>query len=288
MSAEPAVSVWSTPRAASQPPRPSARSTAVRLGGAILALLGVGAVAYALTLRLGGIDSSALARYRPAPLATPAPSATPLPLDVVANRALPSVVTIQVETSQGEEFGTGWLLDRGGDFVTNYHVIARRNSLRILDNRNAVHDATVMGFSIPEDVAVIRSADGFRGDPLTAASASDPPVPEAVIVLASSRATGQPDRTLETLDRLHQPVPVQADTDVNPAEGGEIVYSDMMVLRDHRIFRGNSGGPVLDAYGHVVGVVTLASQSTPQAFAIPIGRVIDELLAFAARPVPQG
>jgi len=282
------VNVWSTPRAAPQPPRGTARSGLTRLGAVIAVLIVIGVTAYAATVRFGGVDGSVLARYRPAPLTTPAPSATPLPLDVVANHALPSVVTIQVETSQGEEFGTGWLLDRSGDFVTNYHVIAKRNSLRILDSRNAVHDGVVMGFSVPEDIAVVRSADGFRGDPLTAAAPADPPVPEAVIVLASARATGQPDRTPETLDRLHQPVPVQADTDVNPVEGGEVVYSDMMVLRDHKIYRGNSGGPVLDAYGHVLGVVTLASQSTPQAFAIPIGRVIDELLAFAARPVPQG
>jgi S1-C subfamily serine protease len=198
------------------------------------------------------------------------------------------VVTVQSQTDQGEEFGTGWLLDKHGDFVTNYHVIEKGHSLRILDRRNTVHDGVIMGFSVQDDVAVIRALDGFAGDPLTIGPSTDPPVEEQVIVLASARATQQQsDQTTEVLVRLHQPIPVQSEADLG-AQNSQVVYADMMVLRGNRIYRGNSGGPVLDQYNRVVGIVTLASQSAPQAFAIPIGRVIDELYAFAARPSPGG
>jgi putative serine protease PepD len=263
---------------------PSRRSSLRTAVIAALAVAALSVIAFLITLRLTSVDESALARFRPPPLATPAESATALPLGVVAERALPSVVTIEVETDQGEEFGTGWLFDSKGDFVTNYHVIAKRNVVRIVDRRDTVHAADVVGQSVSEDIAVIRSRDGFHGDALTVDRAT-PPVPEPVVVLASRKATGQTDETYETLDRLHQPVPVQGDVDLTPgSDGGQIVYSDMMVLRDTKIYRGNSGGPVLDPRGRVVGIVTLASQSTPQAFAIPIGTVLADLVGFAARP----
>lgn len=235
---------------------------------------------FAATLRFAGVDRGALARFRPPPLVTPHPSLGAMPLDAVAAAALPSVVTVEVETPTGEEFGTGWLFDDLGDFVTNYHVVATRNSVRLLDRSATVHPAVVVGYSIPADVAVVRATDGVRGRPLPV-FVGDPPVPQQVVVLASGKATGEGDRILETLDRLHQPVPVQADVGSAPGAIGQAVYGDMMVLRDHRIFRGNSGGPVLDAFGRVLGIVTLASQSAPQAYAIPIGRVVDDLRALA-------
>jgi len=274
--------IWSPPPPTEPAVRPSRRPS-LRTAAVVLALAALSGIAFLITLRLTSVDESALARFRPVPLATPPAPAAVLPLNVVAERTLPAVVTIEVETDQGEEFGTGWLFDARGDFVTNYHVIAKRNLVRIVDRRGTVHDGEVVGYSVSEDIAVIRSHDGFAGDPLPVDRAT-PPIPEPVVVLASRKATGQADATDETLDRLHQPVPVQGDVDISPdGDGGQVVYSDMMVLRDNKIYRGNSGGPVLDARGRVIGIVTLASQSTPQAFAIPIGTVLADLQGFAAR-----
>jgi len=89
--------------------------------------------------------------------------------------------------------------------------------------------------------------------------------------------------TLETLAQVGQDVPIDR-TDVQPGSGSPATYHDMLELDGARIFQGNSGGPVLDADGKVIGIVTLASKSEPQAFAIPVARVLAELLSFAARP----
>jgi S1-C subfamily serine protease len=57
----------------------------------------------------------------------------------------------------------------------------------------------------------------------------------------------------------------------------------MLHLTGARIYEGNSGGPVLDAQGQVIGIVTLAaSTSAPDAYAIPISRVLTYLHAWVA------
>ena len=278
---------WPGPRPEAPEPTPERRTRTLEIALVLLVLFAVAMGSFAAAFRIGAVDTAALGRLRPEPLVTPAPSAVPLPLDQVAREALSRVVTVEVQTDQGEEFGTGWLLDNHGDFVTNYHVIARRHSVRIVDRRSRSHDGVVLGYSAPDDIAVIRSSDGFDAAPLIVAPRTDAPVPEPVVVLASGTATTHAESTLETLVRLHQPVPVATDPESQVGDSGQATYDDMMVLRDNRIYRGNSGGPVLDQLGRVVGIVTLASQSTAQAFAIPVGRVVDDLDAFAARPAPS-
>ena len=55
----------------------------------------------------------------------------------------------------------------------------------------------------------------------------------------------------------------------------------MLQLEGERIYEGNSGGPVLERLGQVVGILTLASPSSPDAYAIPISRVIGELTQWS-------
>jgi putative serine protease PepD len=264
------------------------RSPAATMAATFLALLAVLGAAFAVGYRSASLAPQVVSRFLPGPFATPTSALTPKPLSVVADRALSRVVTVQVVTSGGEEFGTGWVLDSRGDVVTNDHVIQGGTGIRLLDSRRIMHVGEVMGRDPAQDVAVIRSVDGLPGvgDPLPLATEGDAPHPEGVVVLASSKATNHGDRTVETLALLHQSIPVQGDGQAGPPGSGGETYEDMMVLHGSPIFRGNSGGPVLDAYGRVVGIVTLASQSTPQAFAIPIVRVAAELRRFAARTTP--
>ena len=249
----------------------------------VLALLVPLAVGY----RQAAISTDEISRLLPRNLASPTAEATIRPLSEVASSALGRVVTIETQTPDHQELGTGWLIDGKGDFVTNAHVVEGALSVRIRDRRNATHVGQIMGVDHEQDLAVVRSNDGFQGPPLTLGPPVDPPVPEQVIILASGRATGHEDQavTTETIARLHQDVPVRGNTEIDPSDASTVLYHDMIAMRGEMVFPGNSGGPVLDGYGKVIGIVTLASRSTPQAYAIPLtSAVVTELMAFASRP----
>ncbi|HZS13668.1 MAG TPA: serine protease [Candidatus Dormibacteraeota bacterium] len=281
--------VWGGPRSVPLP-QPVVAPVAVRprrwLLPALVALLVlVLVVPLVAGYRSATVGSDQIARQLPQSLTAPTATATAQPLADVANAALSRVVTIETQTPDHQELGTGWLLDTKGDFVTNAHVVEGALSVRIRDRRNATHVGAIMGVDHGQDIAVVRSLDGFQGQPLPLSAQTDPPVPSDVVVLASGRATGHDQTaTIETIARLHQDVPVRGNSEIDPSDTSTVLYHDMIAMRGNQVFPGNSGGPVMDAYGKVIGIVTLASKSTPQAYAIPVGRVSVELFGFAARP----
>jgi len=286
--------LWAGPRSTPLPPVPAPPGTSplgVRLQrwlvpGMLLVLVLSVLVPLLVSYHQSAVSTDEIGRLLPRALASPTASATVRPLPDVAAEALSRVVTIETQTPDHQELGTGWLLDNKGDFVTNAHVVEGALSVRIRDRRNATHVGQIMGVDHDQDVAVVRSLDGFNEKPLPLTTEAEPPVPEDVVVLASGRATGHVEETstVETIARLHQDVPVRGNAEIDPSDASTVLYHDMIAMRGHQVFPGNSGGPVLDGYGVVIGIVTLASRSTPQAYAIPIGRVSAELLAFAAKP----
>ncbi|TMD07058.1 MAG: trypsin-like peptidase domain-containing protein [Chloroflexi bacterium] len=277
------VSAWGL--AAVEPPG-RRRSVVSTVTAAALALMVVLGVAFAVGYRSASLAPQVVARFIPGPFATPTSSLVSQPLGTVADHAMSRVVTVEVQTSGGEEFGTGWVFDTHGDVVTNNHVIEGGSTIRLVDGGKQVHSGVVVGRDPAQDIAMVRSLDGLSVAPLPLATDGPAPHPEQVVVLASTKATNHSDRTVETLALLGQSIPVQGEGLAGAPGSGGTTYTDMMVLHGEQIYRGNSGGPVLDSYGRVVGVVTLASQSTPQAFAIPIIRVVTQLRGYAARSNP--
>jgi serine protease Do len=261
-----------------QTPR-SRRLLALIVAGAVIVAGGL--VALLVTQRATHIDPASLASLTPPPATTPTP--TPRPLTDIARASLSRVVTVEAERSDDEELGTGWLFDDHGDFVTNAHVIDGQLTIRLRDRHAQSHVGRVVGVDAAADIAVIRSADGFSGPALPSDTAKVYGAPFPVVIVGSGKATGESELTLETLTATGQNVPVD-ETDVEPGGSEPSVYHDMLQLDGARVFQGNSGGPVLDGRGKVVGIVTLASKSQNEAFAIPLSRVYSELASFAAKP----
>ncbi|MFY1677790.1 MULTISPECIES: S1C family serine protease [unclassified Streptomyces] len=170
----------------------------------------------------------------------------------VAAGALPSTVTIQAESTDGEGgTGTGFVFDKQGHIVTNNHVVAGavdggRLSATFPDGKK--YDAEVVGHAQGYDVAVIK---------LENAPSDLAPLPlgdsDEVAVGDSTIAIGAPfglSNTVTTgiISAKNRPV---ASTDGSAASKASYMSA---LQTDASINPGNSGGPLLDAQGSVIGV----------------------------------
>ena len=164
--------------------------------------------------------------------------------------------------------GTGFVVDAQGHIVTAAHVVDGATSVTVKLADGTTRKATVSGKDDATDIAVIKiDPAGLTLHPLTLGSSGALPVGAAVAAIgdpfgyARSLSTGivsGVDRTIQAPNGFTVAHAIQTDAAVNP---------------------GNSGGPVLDANGRVVGIVDQiatdgsARQSSGVGFAVPIDLV---------------
>ena len=218
--------------------------------------------------------------------ATPAANGT---VAAAASKAMPSTADIRVTTSQGTAEGSGVVLTSDGDVLTNNHVVAGSTGpIGVTLADGTTHTATVVGTSPSYDLAVIK-LDGVSG--LTAATlgrTADVQVGQQVVAIGSPQGlTGTV--TTGIVSALNRTVAVQGDS------GTGVVYNGLQT--DTAINQGNSGGPLVNLDGQVVGInsaiATSGSGSTGSiglGFAIPVDqarRVAQEIMdtGKATKPV---
>ena len=215
----------------------------------------------------------------------------------VANKALPSVVTIQAKSggAEGEGgTGTGFVYDKEGHILTNNHVVASAadgGTLSATFSDGKTYDAEVVGRAQGYDVAVLKLKKAPEG--LTPLPLGDS---DKVAVGDSTIAIGAPfglSNTVTTgiISAKNRPV---ASGD---GSGGSNSYMSALQT-DASINPGNSGGPLLDASGAVLGInsaIQSAGSGMGQSqagsiglgFAIPINQAknVAEQLIKTGKPV---
>ncbi|GGZ84562.1 S1C family serine protease [Streptomyces bluensis] len=178
----------------------------------------------------------------------------------VAAKALPSTVTIEAESSNGEGgTGTGFVFDKQGHIVTNNHVVAGAvdgGKLTATFPSGKKYDAEVVGHAQGYDVAVIklRSAPSDL-KPLTLGDS------DRVAVGDSTIAIGAPfglSNTVTTgiISAKNRPV---ASSDGSSSSKASYMSA---LQTDASINPGNSGGPLLDAQGNVIGINSAIQSSS--------------------------
>ena len=189
----------------------------------------------------------------------------------VYKRVLPSVVNITSTTlvfdffygivpQQGQ--GSGFILDKGGHVLTNYHVIADANrGIEVMLSNKHRYRARIIGADRVHDLALLQ-IDAPNLQPVTLASSSGLQVGQKVY------AIGNPFGLSGTMTRGI----ISSIRSVRGPMGNLI--SDA-IQTDAAINPGNSGGPLLNSHGEVIGINTMiasngADQSSGIGFAIPI------------------
>lgn len=169
-----------------------------------------------------------------------------------------------------QSMGSGFLISSDGYIVTNDHVAAGADEVTVAFTNGQVHTATVVGTDTASDLTLLK-VDADESLPYLAFSVE--PVP---IVGEWCIAMGNPFGLFEASDPTVTVGVVSAiGRDLSPKEGH--LYRDM-IQTDAAINSGNSGGPLLNAAGEVIGVntaiVTPAGGSVGIGFAVPAERAL--------------
>ena len=182
-------------------------------------------------------------------------------------------------TEVQQSLGSGFVIDKAGYIVTNYHVVGNAQAVHVSFSNNDSMKAQVIGKDAATDVALLK---------VEASSRALKPLPlgdsDGIHVGDQVAAIGNPlglDRsiTLGIVSALHR--------SLTSPEGTPI---DRVIQTDAALNHGNSGGPLLNAQGQVVGVSSAISTGDTGAagnigigFAIPINTVRDVVAELKAQ-----
>ncbi len=211
---------------------------------------------------------------------TPGPALLPSGLSIPAlvGRVTPSIVSIDVKTSNGEEVGTGMIISSDGLVLTNNHVIAAAvtgGNLTVTRSGTTKSEAaTLVGTDATHDVALIRISN-VSGLPAVVFGNSDSLVTgDSVVAIGNALglSAGTPTVTQGIVSALGRTV--------TAASGSSSETLSNLIQTDAAINPGNSGGPLLDSVGRVIGMNTAVAGNLPDGtnaqnigFAIPIAKV---------------
>ncbi len=203
--------------------------------------------------------------------AAPAAAADPAELSRAADRVEPSVVRLDtvVDYQHVMGTGTGFVIDGSGQVLTNHHVVQGADVITAVVGGRSF-GADILGYDRGRDIAVLqlRGADGLQVAPL--GDSTRITVGEPVIAIGNARGSNSPlTREPGFITELGRTI--SAEDELTGAK------TQMTGLFEFAapVRSGDSGGPVLNAAGEVIGVTTAATvnfQTTPggEGFAIPI------------------
>jgi S1-C subfamily serine protease len=210
-----------------------------------------------------------------------ASAATVLTTSQIVAKTNPAVVDVvsTLGLQNGAAAGTGIVLTSSGEVLTNNHVIDGATAVKVRDVGNGrTYTAAVVGYDAAQDIAVLQ-LKGASG--LATASLGDSAavrVSESVIAMGNAGGqNGTPSVATGRVTGLGQSITASDDS------SGTSEQLTGLIRTNANIQPGDSGGPLINTRGQVIGIDTAASSGTgsqlrsstaAQAFTIPINKAL--------------
>jgi len=219
----------------------------------LIATLVLGAGAGAVAYSTFGSDSTTIIRQVPVSSSEPAAQTTPLTVGQVYRDAYRGVVEITVTSQQqsspfgnGQQQrsqGSGFVIDDSGHIVTNDHVVDGAKSVSVQFWNGATYKATVVGTDPSTDLGVIKvDAPQSVLHPIKFGNSNSVQVGDTTIAIGSPFGL-QETVTSGIVSALHRQMEAPNNFTINDS-----------IQTDAAINHGNSGGPLLNIAGDVIGV----------------------------------
>lgn len=195
----------------------------------------------------------------------------------IASQVDPALVDIDTTLAQGgAAAGTGMVLTSAGLVLTNNHVIENATTINVqVVGTHQTYSATVLGYSVTDDVALLKLQNASGLKTVSIGNASNVSVGAPVVAIGNAGGTGgTPTAVGGTITALDQTITAGDSGTVSETLSG-------LLETDADIQPGDSGGALVNTSGKVIGMNTAAAEGTAggdnQGYAI----TIDHAMAIA-------
>jgi serine protease Do len=223
-----------------------------------------------------GIATGGGALPPPTSFAASVPNGAPSSFAPLVRTTMPAVVTIYIneKNKRGHTYqrglGSGFLIDKAGTIVTNNHVATGGSILEVVLADDRKYAAKLLGADLLTDVAVIKIDPPEGVEPLPLGDSDSIAVGDWVVAIGNPLGLQHTVTAgiISAKGRTSKDVPMRLKGNVEP-------YFDLLQT-DAAINQGNSGGPLLNVKGEVIGMNTLVNRAPGAeglAFAIPINMI---------------
>ncbi|MEU9986358.1 trypsin-like peptidase domain-containing protein [Streptomyces sp. NPDC048045] len=229
----------------------------------------------------------------------------------IASAVSPSVVEIQATLSNGTSTGSGVIITGNGEIVTNNHVVSGADTIKVRTSDGKSYPAEVVGTDSSKDLALIKLKGASGLKPAALGNSSGVQVGDTVVAIGSPEGlTGTV--TSGIVSALDRDVTVSTDESQGQDQSGDGQWPFQFggrqfngdtgsstttykaIQTDASLNPGNSGGALIDASGHIIGINSAMYSSSSQAssssdagsvglgFAIPVNTVKSDLAKLRA------
>src|SRR3954466_13228666 len=254
----------------------------------VAALVGAGS---AYTINSTHTDTRTIVRTEPQVSPVSASSPTGLSVNQIYRKDAPGVVVVTATTTtttsnqfdpfgapqqqQGQALGSGFVIDQSGHILTNAHVVLNASKVQVAfgaDATSRTYDAKVLGIDRSTDVAVLKvDAPAEALTPLTLGNSTDVQVGDPVVAIGNPLGEA---RTATT------GIVSAVNRDIGSPQGNAQIRG--AIQTDAAINHSNSGGPLINGQGQVIGITSQILSDDPNnpqsgnigiGFAVPINTV---------------